>query len=130
MTLIKILKTTLLLLTLFNKLVIAREERNRALEHTHVIPQDARYCVDTSSTSYTCSDDPMDVRKHFDPDTYKEMDTGLPQRVDGTELERRGIQKVLNAMDAYYYGEVLSNPEYREVRQYWYVCDYEENLKL
>jgi hypothetical protein len=118
MTLFKILKTTLLL-TLLNKLVTAREERSRALEHTHVIPQDTRYCVDTSSTTYTCSDDPMNVRKQFDPSKYQEMDTGLPQRVDGTELERRGIQKVLNAMDAYYYGEVLSNPEYREVRQYW-----------
>lgn len=129
---------------------VSLEERPPAIEHTHTIPPDARFCVDTAPGSYTCSDDPMSVRKKFDPSTYHDMDIGLPQRVDGTELERRGIRKVLGKlevstllfyftcmfslkliarlslsvdMDAYYYGEVLSNPEYREVRQYWYVFD-------
>lgn len=110
------------------------EERPPALEHTHAIPPGSRFCVDTSPSSYTCSGDPMSIRKQFDPSTYHEMDIGLPQRVDGTELERKGIRQVLDAMDAYYYGEVLSNPEYREVRQYWYVRDkatmYVEDLDL
>ena len=112
-------KKALLLVTAICGFVASLEERSPAIEHTNTIPPDARYCVDTSPSSYTCSDDPMSVRKAMNPTTYHEMNFGLPQRVDGTELERKGIRKVLDAMDAYYYGEVLANPEYKEVRQFW-----------
>ena len=89
-------------------------------EHVTAIPLDGRFCVDKSDTEYVCRDDPMEVRKEYgSPDYVKALSLGVPQRIDGNEEEKAGIREVIARMDEYYYGEVLSNPEYSEVRTYW-----------
>lgn len=92
--------------------------RSRATEHIPSPPRDARYCVDISMNEYVCSDDPMETRKQFDQPSDYVPNHDVPQRIDGTEKERQGIRSVLELADAYYYEEVLSNPEYREVRKH------------
>lgn len=64
----------------------------------------------------------MATREYYDrPGKVAEMNLGVPQRIDGTETERAGIRRILELMDAYFFGEVLSNADYRDVRQNWYV---------
>ena len=86
-----------------------------------VQPPGTRYCVDVSPTDYVCSDDPAETRRYVDSNRALEsMQNSVPQRVDGTEAEQEGIRRIVKLADAYFYGEVLSNPEYREVRKFWY----------
>jgi len=87
--------------------------------HQAVLPKGQRYCVDVSSFGYVCSDNPTEVRRNRHPDLVLNPDLGVPQRVDGTEAEKEGVREILAMMDAYYYGEVLSNPEYNQVRRFW-----------
>jgi hypothetical protein len=114
--------TTLWFCSRFWEVVSTDQGQKAAIEHTPAPPPGARFCVDTSPTEFVCSDDPVKTRKNNDwPYHFENMNLGVPQRIDGTETERSGIRDILELMDNYYYGEVLSNPEYRDVRMYWYV---------
>ena len=75
-------------------------------------------CVDVGNTEFTCTDDVMGTRKRVDG---KMIDVGITQRVDGSESEKKAIREVLRRMDEYFFNEVLSMPEYENVRPQWYV---------
>lgn len=46
---------------------------------------------------------------------------GVPQRIDGSEVEKAGIREVISLMKDYFYTEVLAKEAYRDVRHKWYV---------
>jgi hypothetical protein len=77
-------------------------------------------CVDVGNTEFTCTDDVMGTRKRVDG---KMIDVGITQRVDGSESEKKAIREVLRRMDEYFFNEVLSMPEYENVRPQWYVTN-------
>ena len=108
---------------LFLVAALRKSQAAEEIDPIPVKPPGTRYCVDvTGSDNYMCSDDPVEVRQYFDSNRAVEiMQSSVPQRVDGTEVEREGIRKIVKLADAYFYGEVLSNPAYREVRKFWYV---------
>jgi hypothetical protein len=44
---------------------------------------------------------------------------GVRQRIDGSETEVEAIKEVLRLMQLYWYDEVLSRDQYKEVRTNW-----------
>jgi hypothetical protein len=79
-----------------------------------------RYCVDASPLDhYVCSDDPEKTRRELDGRHTRYDKYDVKQLVDGTEVEKQGSLDVIELSEAYYLEEVLSNPEYRNVRKYW-----------
>jgi hypothetical protein len=88
--------------------------------------ESARYCVGISPEEFECSDDPIGTRtkvasRHNMEGTDEEINRGLRQLIDGNDAEQKAIREILNAMDEYFFGEVLSKPEYDKVRKTWYV---------
>jgi hypothetical protein len=81
-----------------------------------VAASDHDLCVDVGNTEFTCTNEVMDTRKRVDG---KMIDVGVTQRVDGSESEKKAIREVLSRMDEYFFNEVLSMPEYENVRPHW-----------
>ena len=79
------------------------------------VPED-ELCVDVGNGEFTCTDDVMGTRKRVDG---KMIDVGITQRVDGSESEKKAIREVLRRMDEYFFNEVLSMPNYENVRPHW-----------
>jgi hypothetical protein len=85
-------------------------------------PDGVTYCVDLTMEDSVCSTDPIGVYKHlYSEITLDDIHQGVPQRIDGSEEEKRSIKEILKLMNVYWYEEVLSNIEYDEARASWYV---------
>jgi hypothetical protein len=87
-------------------------------------PTASRYCVDVGNQDFTCSDDPIAVRKSIDKPKTEQAKTqhlsrGIAQRVDGTAAEQNAIKEVIWLMDRYFYEEVFAKPDYESVRNKW-----------
>jgi hypothetical protein len=80
----------------------------------------SQYCVDVGPNQATCVADPMSVwTRMIGPNIIHDMNTGVEQRVDGTEAEQNSIRNVLRLMNVYWQEEVLSNSDYEDVRLSW-----------
>lgn len=44
--------------------------------------------------------------------TVRDVDVGVPQRVDGSDAEKEAVRRVLRRMEDYFLTEVLGNPSY------------------
>jgi hypothetical protein len=85
-------------------------------------PDGVRYCVDQNKEESICSSNPLEVYGHlYNKRTLDDIHQGVPQRIDGSEEEKKGVIEVLKLMNAYWYEEVLSNIEYNEARVSWCV---------
>jgi hypothetical protein len=83
-------------------------------------PDGVRYCVDLNVEDSVCSSDPMEVYRHlYSRRLLDDIHQGVPQRIDGSEDEKKGVIEVLQLMNVYWYEEVLSNIEYSEARVSW-----------
>lgn len=83
-------------------------------------PPGVRCCADLSLSEFECTDDPIATRQKADSlSLLKELTMGAPQRVDGTEAEQTAIREVMKQMRDYFSGEVLSKPDYANVRTAW-----------
>ncbi|EEC48898.1 predicted protein [Phaeodactylum tricornutum CCAP 1055/1] len=83
--------------------------------------EQSRYCVGVSDSEFVCSDDPigtlLSALSGEDPNLRApQFIPGVPQRIDGTDAEQAAIKDVLDRMDKYFFDEIFSNPEYKEVR--------------
>jgi len=97
-------------------------EADQTRVHEHGPMDQSRFCAELSSEEFECTDDPMATRKRADELNgveHKPITMGVPQRIDGSEAEQKAIKEVLAQMDDYFYGEVLSNPDYKDVRKNW-----------
>lgn len=65
-------------------------------------------CVDTGNDSFVCTEGSQLIRE--------KSDFGVPQRIDGTEEEKRQIREVIEKTSEYFFNEVLVMPEYEHVR--------------
>jgi hypothetical protein len=80
----------------------------------------SQYCVDVGPNQATCVADSMSVwTRTIGPNIIHDMNTGVEQRVDGTEAEQNSIRSVLRLMNVYWQEEVLSNSDYEDVRLSW-----------
>lgn len=86
-------------------------------------PDGTKFCTYTGDDTYQCSQDPLTTIgvthvEHNGEWNYQDdrVSIGVPQRIDGTEAERLAITKVLQLSQIYFYDEVLSMPEYKDVR--------------
>jgi hypothetical protein len=85
-----------------------------------------RYCTagptpDSRYLKYVCSENPIETLglsfgESCDGLGEGEITIGVPQRIDGTEAERSAIQEILRQTDEYFHREVLSLPEYVNIR--------------
>lgn len=83
-------------------------------------PEGCRYCVDLTEERTVCTSDPISIWQRVSSQrTTDEMHLGVPQRIDGTELEQNSIKEILRLMNLYWYEEVLSNYEYDSIRNAW-----------
>jgi len=82
--------------------------------------KNGRYCT-FSFDRFHCVANPLEVRD----ETFvhgsleygeREMSTGVPQRIAGSEKEREAIRELLLMQDDYFFREVFSMPEYASVR--------------
>jgi hypothetical protein len=79
-------------------------------------PEGAKFCVELSSEGATCASDPLKIRRLIETSN---LDMGVRQRIDGSETEVEAIKEVLRLMQLYWYDEVLSRDQYKEVRTNW-----------
>lgn len=49
----------------------------------------------------------------------QQINTGVAQRIDGSEEEKEGIRRVIGQMNEYFLNEVMVQPAYEEVRYRW-----------
>uniref|UniRef100_A0A7S2IF24 ShKT domain-containing protein n=1 Tax=Helicotheca tamesis TaxID=374047 RepID=A0A7S2IF24_9STRA len=80
---------------------------------------DSRMCVAAEESNYICTDDAVAALKASRKGNGSDemfMQRGVPQRVDGNEVEREAVRHVLRQMEEYFQNEVLSKPDYESVR--------------
>lgn len=68
--------------------------------------------------SFTCVTDSA-VSEPTNAALLASLDRGVPQRIDGSENEKKAIAEVLRRMDEYFLNEVMSYPEYEITRNRW-----------
>ena len=73
-------------------------------------------CIYDGIKEFDCTPDSPFIREKLDTRTAF---PGAPQRIEGSEDEKRNIREVLNRMDDYFLNEVLAMPEYEHVRSRW-----------
>lgn len=81
--------------------------------------------IDTQYT-YLCTDDPAAARNALGLDDIRRneqmfINTGVDQRISGTESEILNVKEVLMDMAKYMDEEVMSRSEYAHVRGSWWV---------
>lgn len=83
---------------------------------SYIAPVNAKHlCVDNGSDSFVCTEASQLLQEKSD----HLVDFGVPQRIDGTEEEKRQIREVIEKTSEYFYNEVLVMPEYEHVRTSW-----------
>ena len=96
--------------------------RNNTSSENTGPPDGVKLCVDLNMEETVCSSNPMEVYKRlYSKRTLEDIHQGVPQRIDGSEEEKKSVVEVLKLMNVYWYEEVLSNIEYEEVRTSWFV---------
>ena len=73
-------------------------------------------CAQQRGGEFVCT---HDVLSHQERLKGGSVDSGVTQRIDGSEEEKEAIIGVLNQMDDYFQGEVLAMPEYENIRHLW-----------
>ena len=73
-------------------------------------------CIYDGIKEFDCTPDSPFIREKLDSRTAF---PGAPQRIEGSEEEKRNIREVLKQMDDYFLNEVLAMPEYEHVRPRW-----------
>lgn len=82
-------------------------------------------CVEIGGGEFTCTRDTIMTREIIDRpknSDYVPIDqqiTGVEQRIDGSESEKKAIKEILIRMDNYFIEEVLAIPDYESVRYNW-----------
>ena len=83
-----------------------------------IAPVNAEHlCVDNGSDSFVCTEASQLI--HSQEKSDHSVDFGVPQRIDGTEEEKRQIREVIARSSEYFFNEVLVMPEYEHVRTAW-----------
>jgi hypothetical protein len=85
-----------------------------------------RICAETGGDrkEFLCTENPLRLRREADglpPKTGNQYETitGVTQRIDGSDSEKKAISEILERMDDYFLNEVLAIPAYEELRYRW-----------
>jgi hypothetical protein len=85
-----------------------------------------RFCAETGGDrkEFLCTEDPLRLRQEADGIPSKtggqyDTITGITQRIDGSDSEKKAIGEILERMDDYFLNEVLAIPEYEGIRYKW-----------
>jgi hypothetical protein len=116
------LKVTLLVLCMPYNVSLAEKIQTSSGKHT----EQERICAETGGDrkEFLCTENPLRLRQEADglsPTTGSQYETitGVTQRIDGSDSEKKAISEILERMDDYFLNEVLAIPEYEDVRYKW-----------
>jgi hypothetical protein len=119
------LKVTFLVLCMPYAVSLAKKSKTSSGKGAASTEQE-RICAETGGDrkEFLCTENPLRLRREADglpPKTISQYETitGVTQRIDGSDTEKKAISEILERMDDYFLNEVLAIPEYEGVRYKW-----------